>query len=195
MTSWHHWGKILRHWLQNPSLYLFAVQSQFSGRGSLRNQATSPSCAGHGILPIPTHTQDMCAVNHRISKSSSPRRLTASHMRLSKTLVRRAIICYRPALEFIFICQNADVNVQRGPLSLGAKEADPLVFSLLCPTSLLFSFLLGVSYFDMIMHFHSNIPIRYSPPSPAKPHLFSLCVFVCVYFIAFLAKCFSAQIQ
>lgn len=89
----------------------------------------------------------MCTANHRTPKNNSVRPFIASHMRLSKILVRRAVICYRPALEFIFICQNANVNVQKEPLSLGAKEADPLMFFLFCPTSLLFSFLLGGELF------------------------------------------------
>lgn len=69
-------------------------------------------------------------------------------MRLSKTLVRRAIIYYRLTLEFIFICQNANENVQKEPLSLWAKEAaDPLMFFLFCPISPSFSFLLGGELF------------------------------------------------
>lgn len=121
MIFWHHWGKIQRHWLQNPSLRLFSGQSQFSRGGSVKNQAPSLSCTDHGILPIPTHTQDTCIANHTLSKSNSLKPLIASHMRLSKISARRAVICYRPALEFIFICQNANVNVQKEPFVSGGK--------------------------------------------------------------------------
>lgn len=95
---------------------------------SPKNQANSPRCTGHGILPMPTHTQDMCTASHRISKNSCLRALITSHMEMCKILVRRAVISHRLALEFIFIRQNANVNVQKEPLSLGAKEADPLMF-------------------------------------------------------------------
>ena len=143
MIFWHHWGKIQRHWLQNPSLPLFSGQSQFSRRVSVKNQAPSLSCMEYCQYQLIHKTH----VRQSHTKSNSLKPLIASHVRLSKISASRAVICYRPALEFIFICQNANVNVQKEPLSLGAKEADPLVFFLFCPTSLLFSFLLGGELF------------------------------------------------
>lgn len=73
-------------------------------------------------------------------------------MEICKILVRRAVISHRLTLEFIFTCQNANVNVQKEPLSIGVKEAKPLVcvcfvcffvFVFFCPILLVFYFLLG----------------------------------------------------
>lgn len=109
---------------------------------------TSPDCAGYEVSPTPNHAQGMCTAKHRISKNNSLRPLITSHISLPKILVWRAVIYYRLALEFIFICQNANVNVQKEPLSPGVKEAvDPLMFFLFCPTSLSFTFLLGGELF------------------------------------------------
>ena len=91
---------------------------------------------------------------------------------MSKILFWKAVVSLRLTLEFIFICQNASVNVQKEPLSLGAKEANPLMFFFFLPY---FFFWLEVSNFAMIMHSHFSIQIHYCPPLPAKPHLFSLC--------------------
>lgn len=140
-----------------------------------------------------------CTANHRISKNSSLRPFFASHMKMSKILVR-TVISRRLTLEFIFICQNANVNAERTFVSRGKGGGSINVlffFSALLPFHFLFC--LGASYFDMIMHSHSSIQIYCCPPSPAKPHLFSLCVCLCVclcvLFLAFLSKCFSEQVQ
>lgn len=71
-------------------------------------------------------------------------------MEMSKILVRRAVTTHRLTLEFIFTCQNANVNVQNEPLSIGVKEANPFMcvflfglVLLVCPNFLFFYFLLG----------------------------------------------------
>lgn len=92
----------------------------------------------------------LCTANHRISKIHSLRPLFARHMKTLAVSVKRAVISHRVTLEFIFICQNANVNVQKEALSLGAKEADPIMFFFFffsCPISLLFPFLLGGELF------------------------------------------------
>lgn len=105
---------------------------------------------GHEILPTPTCTQNMCTVNHQISDNNSLRPLIASHMKLSKILVRRAVICCRLASEFIFICQNANVNGAERTFVSGGKGGRSInVFGFFppCPTSLLFYSLLGGELF------------------------------------------------
>lgn len=121
----------------------------------------------------------MCAANHRISKNSCQRPIITSHMKMSKILVRRAVISHRLTLEFIFTCQNANVNVQNEPLSIEVKEANPLMcvfcFVLFCLPY--FPFILFSAWGCILLtQLYTLIPASKS----TMPHLFSLCVYLCV---------------
>lgn len=186
----HMPGSYIVPWY-HPPFPLFFGQNQFQGSCS-RNQVTSISCTGHGILSTPTHIQDMCTANHRISKNSCQRPIITSHIQMSKILVKGVVISHRLTLEFIFTCQNANENVQNEPLSRGIKEANPLMYVFFFWSALFsfyFIFFLGVHNFDTIIHSHSNIQIHY------VPSIQFVCVCVCVQLLAFLSKCFSARVN
>lgn len=147
-----------------PCLSLFSGRDQFSRRDSPRSKATSPYSPGPEILPRPV-PQNMCTVNHQISGNNSLRSLIASYMKMSKILVRRAVICYRLASEFIFICQNANVNGAERTFVSGGKGGGSVNVLFFCPTSLLFYSLLGGELF-----WH-DYALSFQHPNPLFPTL------------------------
>lgn len=136
----------------------------------------------------PIYKVCILTANHRISQNSCLRPFIACHMKMSKISLWKAVISLRLTLEFIFICQNANVIVQKEPLSLAAKETDPLIF---------FSCPIFFSVWRWVTLIWLCTLISAPKCTIAHPCLPNPIYLVCVHtrFLAFLPKCFLAQVN